>query len=204
MAIKRDDRWGAAGTRRRQGSLCVSFLVALLAVLGALLAVSGAPAHAHLDRAEPEPGSSIPASPKRVDLWFNQELFREAGANVIDVYADDGTRVDTGDALLNDDDRRHLSVGLQPDLAPGEYRVAWRNLSAVDRDANEGEFSFTVDPAAAGPSPPTTPAAESGEAREESGNGGGWLLIAVFGALALGVVVAATFALRFLRSSQEP
>ena len=37
---------------------------------------------------------------------------------------------------------------MQSPLAPGEYRVEWRNLSAEDGDTDEGDFMFVLDPQA--------------------------------------------------------
>jgi hypothetical protein len=77
-----------------------------------------------------------------------------------------------GDAQIDDDDRRRLTVALQPDLASGEYTVTWHTLSAEDGDEDEDTFTFTVDPEAqetstpmsAGTNSPATLAATSSPA----------------------------------------
>jgi cell division septation protein DedD len=70
------------------------------------------------------------------------------------VFGPDGLPVHVGLAQIDDDDRAHLSVVLQPGLTPGTYRVTWRTLSAEDGDTEEGEFAFRVDPQAAVTSTP--------------------------------------------------
>jgi methionine-rich copper-binding protein CopC len=106
--------------------------------------VPSARAHAEYERSEPAPDAVIAAAPTEVHIWFSQELFRRAGENTLEVTGPDGSRVDTGDAQLDDDDRKHLFVPLAENLPEGLYTVRWRNLSAEDGDTDEGEFTFTV------------------------------------------------------------
>ena len=113
-----------------------------------LLLVVRAEAHARFLRSEPGPGAVVSESPRRVDLWFSQDLFRRQGENWILVYGPLGDEVQSGEAQVDDDNRRHLSVELQSPMEPGEYIVEWRNLSAEDGDDDEGEFNFILDPSA--------------------------------------------------------
>lgn len=135
-----------------------------LTLLIAALAAVPALAHARYLRSEPGDGAIVSAPPERIDIWFTQELFRRAGENWIHVENPEGDRAELGEAQVDDDDRAHLSVELLPELAPGSYRVSWRNLSADDGDSDQGEFSFTYNPQAAVTSTPlpehspTTPA----------------------------------------------
>jgi methionine-rich copper-binding protein CopC len=126
----------------------------LLAVLGGLLLVGSAQAHAEYLRSEPGHGAVVATPPARVDIWFTQELFRRQGENRIEVYGPDGQAVHLDEAQIDDDDRRHLWVLLQPGMPPGEYRVEWRSLSAEDGHPGEGDFGFTLDPQAAVTSTP--------------------------------------------------
>jgi hypothetical protein len=125
-----------------------------LVIVGGLLIAGSAYAHAGYVRSEPGDGAVIAAPPARVDLWFSQELFRRAGENWIRVVGPGEWIVHTGDAQIDDDDRKHLWVMLQPGLEPGVYRVEWRSLSAEDGDPDEGSFTFTLDPQAAATSTP--------------------------------------------------
>jgi methionine-rich copper-binding protein CopC len=119
-------------------------------------------AHAEYERSDPGAGSVIPAPPVEVHIWFTQELFRREGENWIEVIDPNGDQVQQGEAVIDDDDRTHLWVALRDGLGTGEYLVRWRNLSAEDGDNDEGEFSFTVDPAAPeATQPPATATAEN-------------------------------------------
>jgi methionine-rich copper-binding protein CopC len=120
----------------------------LLALAVALSVVGAARAHADYARSEPGAGAVVATPPPQVDIWFTQDMFRRAGANWIRVTGPDGTEVQVGEAAIDDDDRRHLSIALQPGLAPGEYTVAWHTLSAEDGDDDEDTFTFTLDPEA--------------------------------------------------------
>jgi hypothetical protein len=75
-------------------------------------------------------------------------MFRRQGENWIRVSGPDGAEVQSGEAAIDDDDRRHMSVALISDLEPGGYTVTWRTLSSEDGDSEEGTFSFTFDPQA--------------------------------------------------------
>ena len=137
--------------RRR---LVLALLLGCVALgLGSLVAS----AHAGYARSEPTAGAVIPQAPDEVQVWFTQELFRRAGANTLEVVGPDGARVDKQDAWIDDDDRTHMIVSLQADLPAGAYTVRWGSLSAEDGDADSGEFSFTVDPAAVQTTPPAGP-----------------------------------------------
>lgn len=113
-----------------------------------LILVVGAEAHSRYVRSEPGQGAVIASEPERVEIWFTQDLFRRQGENWILVFGPDGDEVQSGEAQIDDDDRRHMWVKLQSPLAPGEYRVEWRNLSAEDGDNDEGELAFILDPQA--------------------------------------------------------
>jgi len=128
---------------------------AVVLTLGlAIFPLWGALAHADYSRSQPGLDAIVANPPDRVDIWFTQELFRRAGENRIEVFGPDGQPVHEGAAEIDDDDRAHLSVVLQPALTPGAYRVTWRTLSAEDGDTEEGEFSFQIDPQAAATSTP--------------------------------------------------
>jgi copper resistance protein C len=110
-------------------------LIAL--VLPALLiGAAAAEAHAHLDRASPQPDSTVRSAPPEVTLWFTQKLEPSfSSAQVLDAS---GARVDQGARV--DGMQIHVSVNALP---PGTYKVHWRVLS-VDTHTTEGSFSFRV------------------------------------------------------------
>jgi copper resistance protein C len=97
----------------------------------------GAQAHAFLDHASPLVGSTVPAAPREVTLWFTQHL--EPAFSTVQVTDANGARVDQGKAQISGDVMR---VGLKS-LSPGSYRVRWHALSA-DTHTTEGSFTFHV------------------------------------------------------------
>ena len=119
-----------------------------LAAAFLLPVVVGAEAHARFVRSEPGQGAVVSIEPKRVDIWFAQDLFRRQGENWILVLGPRGSEVQSGETKIDDDDRQHLWVELMSPLESGEYIVEWRNLSAEDGDTAGGDFSFTLDPQA--------------------------------------------------------
>ncbi len=105
-------------------------------------------AHARFDHSSPAPGQVLPASPASVDIYTVQDMQKTAGAYGITVVRDDngspGQQVDTGTPVMDDANRRHFSVGLQPNLAPGRYLVSFHNVSDEDGDADHGQFAFYI------------------------------------------------------------
>jgi copper resistance protein C len=133
-------------------------------VVGGLLLVGIAYAHAAYVRSSPGAEAIITTPPARVDIWFAQELFRRQGENTIRVTAPDGTEVSVGDTTIDDDDRKHVWVNLKPNLAAGVYAVAWKNVSLEDGHPSQGSFRFTIDPQAAATSTPMGEATPIGQA----------------------------------------
>lgn len=119
-----------------------------MVILGALLHGESAQAHARYLRSEPGAGALVASAPRRVDIWFTQELFRRQGENWIRVFGAQEQPVHAGEAVIDDDDRTHMWVELEAGLPLGTYRVEWRTLSAEDGDTDEGEFRFSYDPQA--------------------------------------------------------
>lgn len=115
-------------------------LTTALAAAALFGAVNAALAHAFLDHASPAVGSTVPAAPPLVRLWFSQEL--EPAFSAVTVTDKAGNRVDRGDSSVDAKDPTELHAGLKP-LPPGTYKVAWRVVS-VDTHTTEGDFSFTV------------------------------------------------------------
>jgi methionine-rich copper-binding protein CopC len=122
------------------------WLATLAALAVALLLVSSvALAHGDLESANPAPDSTVTGAPERVTARFTEELDPE-GSRMLVFDADDQA-VDLGDGGpdLTDPDRTSMTVGLQPDLGDGVYRVEWVTQSAEDGHTEEGSFTFTVD-----------------------------------------------------------
>jgi len=181
----------------------MGLVAAFAAISLALPAV--AEAHAEFVRANIPAGESIRSAPERLEVWFSQEVFRREGANALEVVGAGGERFDDGVLVIDDADRRHASVGLQADMPPGFYTVTWRTLSAVDGDAAEGTFVFTIDRNAPEATPEPTPVLEPTPAAVATGTPIAappvtaaepetafpwWAIIAAAGILAAGVAGA--------------
>ena len=115
-------------------------LVALVAGTAAIGAAPSVWAHAFLDHASPAVGSSVPASPPVVTLWFTQDL--EPAFSGVTVTDEAGQRVDLGKAQIPQGSPDELQIGLKP-LPPGTYTVSWHVVS-VDTHPTEGTFTFEV------------------------------------------------------------
>ena len=115
--------------------------IAAAFALAAIL-VSPAPlwAHAFLDHSDPAVGSTIPASPSVLNLWFTQEL--EPAFSWVTVTDRSGAAVNDGPAAIDPSDQTELTVKLKL-LPAGTYTVKWHVLS-VDTHTTEGDFTFQV------------------------------------------------------------
>ena len=115
----------------------------IVVLVAGLAAIGNAPsprAHAFLDHASPAVGSSVPASPSGVSLWFTQDL--EPAFSSVQVTDDAGQRVDLGNARIPQSSPAELQIGLKS-LPPGTYTVSWHVVS-VDTHPTEGTFTFEV------------------------------------------------------------
>src|SRR3972149_523792 len=107
----------------------------MAAGLLALAAVTGAWGHAAPERFQPGPGQVLDAPPERVEGWFTQDVRRQKDMSFLRVYLVQpdgslGEQVDNGTPVIDDGDRRHMFVGLEPGIGPGEYVVAGQTRSA--------------------------------------------------------------------------
>jgi methionine-rich copper-binding protein CopC len=116
-------------------------LIAAAFVLAELLiAPAAVRAHAFLDRADPAVGSTVPAPPTVIHLWFTQEL--EPAFSWVTVTDRSGASVNDGSATIDPSNKSELTVKLKP-LSAGMYSVKWHALS-VDTHTTEGDFTFQV------------------------------------------------------------
>lgn len=135
-------------------------------------------AHARYARSVPGAGAIISDPPRRIDIWFTQELFRREGEYGIEAVGPDGAAAHSGAAVIDDDDRTHMWVELIANLPVGEFVVHWWNISAEDGDSERGSFHFRYDPQAAVTSTPmqsatATPTATPPAATASATGGGG-------------------------------
>jgi len=89
----------------------------------------------------PKPNSVLATSPTEIRIGFSEGLV--VAFSGIEVDAQSGTPVVTGDAALNPNDDKELMVQIKVKLAPGTYTVKWH---AVGDDTHHvsGHYSFQV------------------------------------------------------------
>lgn len=187
----------AAGVRGRWWAWAV-----LALILAASASVAGeAFAHAEPVTVKPGDGAVLTTIPSSIEMLMSQDLARQDGANDIDVFDASGKEITAVAAVIDNGNRRRLTVAMPLALAVGAYTVKWKSLSADDGDTATGQFSFTFDPnAAAQPGKETQkeePTGAAGTATATSntpsaaganGDGGGtsWVLVI---AVAVGMFV---------------
>jgi methionine-rich copper-binding protein CopC len=115
----------------------------LLLLAAAAILPSPAQSHAVLVRSFPGARAVLSRAPERAQLWFSEPL--EPAFSSVTVWSASGAQVDRGDARVDTDDPRQLSVTLRA-LEPGTYTVRYRVLS-VDGHVVEAAFAFTIKPA---------------------------------------------------------
>ena len=126
----------------------MKFLAPLAAAAAALVAVTLVFAHAEPVRVSPGDGAVLNSPPLEIVFEMSQEMARQEGQNDIDVFDASGNEITTIAAVIDNANRRRLSVALPSGLEPGEYTVEWKTLSSEDGDPDSGSTSFTYDPAA--------------------------------------------------------
>lgn len=126
-------------------SLRATALTMAVIVLVTLLAIRApsVSAHARYDHSTPGDGEVLATAPAKVDVYFAEEVQRGNGLPTLTVVSDDGDVVDKG-AVLDDDDRTHMSAELNDSLEDGRYTVIWHTISAEDGEEAQGAFHFYV------------------------------------------------------------
>jgi copper resistance protein C len=99
--------------------------------------------HASLVKSSPGRRATLTIAPDRVQLWFNEAI--EPRFSSVTVWDAAGQQVDDlGDARVEPEDPKRLTVGVKP-LGRGACRVRFRVLS-VDGHVVESEFASTLRP----------------------------------------------------------
>ena len=104
-----------------------------------LLSAASALPHASPIRTSPPADGAVQNAPREVSILFGERV--EVAADAIVVQDAGGTRVDQGNAHL-DNNGRIVRTTLRP-ISAGVYTVAWRVRSA-DGHTAQGRFTFRV------------------------------------------------------------
>ena len=110
------------------------FLLLLFSVVNPL------EAHAFLQHAVPDVGSTLAHSPNEVRIQFTEAV--EPVFSKIQVFDSLGKEVDKGDIHRDSSNHALLKVSLPP-LGDGTYKVVWRVVS-VDTHVTSGSYPFRV------------------------------------------------------------
>jgi methionine-rich copper-binding protein CopC len=104
--------------------------IAIAVVAAAIVGFAAtASAHARFKSSTPGKGEVVQTSPSQVEIFFTQAVQKVSGTYGIEVARDRGAAVTTGPAVIDENDRTHMTVQLQPNLTPGRYVVQWKNVS---------------------------------------------------------------------------
>lgn len=167
-------------------------VVAVLGLLGVLVAGAPAFAHARLLSSDPADGASLAIAPERVSLTFNEDM--PAEFSTITVIGPDGAAWHAGELTANGPT---ISTAVRPLGPAGWYEIGYR---VVSRDGHpiQGSVAFTLtapgpDVAAPAPDAPADSAAEPPPESTGSSDGGSpvWPWIAAGVVLVGGGIVAA-------------
>jgi len=115
-------------------------IVAAFALAELLIVPAAVRAHAFLDHSDPAVGSTVPASPAVIHLWFTQQV--EPAFSSVTVTDQSGASMNDGSAAIDPSNQSELDVKLKH-LTAGAYTVKWHVLS-VDTHTTEGDFTFHV------------------------------------------------------------
>jgi methionine-rich copper-binding protein CopC len=111
-----------------------------------LTAAPSAYAHAEPAHVHPGDGAVLNAPPHIIEVEFSQDVARRGEESRLELLDESGEIVSTEPSLVDDADRRIITLAVPVDLPPGRYEIAWYTLSAEDGDSAEGRLSFTIDP----------------------------------------------------------
>ena len=118
--------------------------VAMIALAGVLLSTATVPAgarfHTKLTRSNPSADTTLAASPKVIELWWNEKP--EASLTTVTVQGADSAQAQLGKIRLSDN-LMGVATEVAKPLMPGKYVVKWKT-AGKDGHAVRGSFNFSV------------------------------------------------------------
>lgn len=192
--------WGAEFSPYYYGLMRFNriFATTSIALLSALIFVTGAAAHSDVIGTSPEDGAVIDVTPADLSITFSEPPL-EVGAAI--VLADvSGNELPVGDIEIVG---ATVKVAAPKDLSAGDYIVSWR-VTGEDGHVLTGEFSFTFTGKVAVTNPTNTVTAGTQETavavpvmeEAKTGNSGSTLLTSFIAVLVVSAIVAAIIASR--------
>ena len=122
----------------------VKIRLSMFALAGALLAAAATPAgarfHTRLTRSNPAADTTLTASPKVIELWWNEKP--EASLTTVTVQGADSAKADLGKIRLSDN-LMGVATDVAKPLMPGKYVVKWKT-AGKDGHAVRGAFNFSI------------------------------------------------------------
>jgi copper resistance protein C len=164
-------------------------LAGLVAVIGAVLLWSAAPASAHnsLIGSTPKDGSQVDAGPATIELKFDQPVQMGQGLNAIAVIGPNNDHWEGGQASVTSN---VVTAPVRPLGPAGNYKIGYKILSA-DGHPVSGELTFTLTKAGTGTPAPADQQADVSTGSESDGGIPVWVWIVGAGVLlAAGLVLA--------------
>ena len=123
---------------------------ALAAVLSLIALPSVAAAHAELDTATPEDGSTVEGTPDEIAGTYTQDLDPARSS----LRLQDPNDQVIAEGVVDPENVRRMVITDVPELAPGDYTVRSTAWSAEDNEVERVVWGFSV---VAGPTPSPTP-----------------------------------------------
>ena len=114
--------------------------LAAVAVFVGSLAATAAQAHAKMEAAEPKADSELAASPKEINLHFNEKL--EPAFSKIALLDGKNAAITLPKIAIDKKDSKSMSAQL-PMLKAGQYLVRWSTMTHDGHKA-KGEYRFKV------------------------------------------------------------
>src|SRR5690242_9239006 len=80
-------------------------------------------AHALFLWGVPDNGPVVSTAPAQLDAYFAEDIVRQSGTYGLKVTDSNGNEVDNQDTVIDDNNRRHMTVTLQSGLGADTYNV---------------------------------------------------------------------------------
>ena len=115
----------------------------VIALAGSALAVAPPSLHVHLTRSDPAAGSTLPAAPRTISLWFSEPV--QINVTSVRLTGPDSASVEVAAPVMGDGANLPVVAMVRGPMKPGRQQVRWRTMSR-DGHAVSGTFAFALVP----------------------------------------------------------